>query len=102
MKRVSNLVGGLAWLVIMCLFLAALPKSEMAPLANEHPSPSPEDAAEIEVKPHGVCEHAGLVNHIAFSPDGSQLAVAGSNHVVEIWDVDTQEQLRFRNRATHP
>ncbi len=52
-------------------------------------------ASEQEVHKH---EYTGEVGHVAFSPDGSMLAVAGFPATVTLWDVASNELIRTFDR----
>ena len=46
--------------------------------------------------------HTALVYSVAFSPDGKQLATAGFDNVVKIWDTTTGKELRTLTGHTGP
>src|SRR5262249_28604090 len=46
--------------------------------------------------------HANLVDAVAFSPDGSQLATGSHDGTVRIWDIAKGQQLRQINAHTTP
>src|SRR5947208_2398078 len=52
-------------------------------------APGPADAAAKELK-----GHSALVYSLAFSPDGRQLASAGADALVKVWDVAAQKELK--------
>jgi WD40 repeat protein len=46
--------------------------------------------------------HAGLVNGVAFSPDGARIATASTDGTARIWQADTGEHLTTLQGHTNP
>src|SRR4051794_16540811 len=63
-----------------------------AALAADPPAPTPGEL-------HG---HTALVYSLAFSPDGKQLATAGFDNVVKIWDPNGWKEIRTLTGHTGP